>query len=124
MPAAGVTGRPCPRHGGDLRRGEVCQACVLEPATPGAEQSSSELDNELLAEAAECQTRARLLWRHAEELLEDGTAMDKSTGAKLSAESAKWIRLAREIKGEVSQRRQVRDGLSDLKAMSGARGPH
>lgn len=117
-------GQPCPRHGGDLRRGEVCQRCVLEPAHPGLVQSSTELDDELLAEAAECQTRARLAWRIARELFESGMPNDVSAACKASAESAKWIRLAREIKGEVSQRRQVRDGLDELKAMQGKRGPH
>lgn len=112
----------CPRHPGrGLRRGEVCQLCVLDPGA-ALEPTSEDTDRELLAVAAEYLTRERLLWRHAENLLEDGTSLDKNTGAKLSAESAKWARLAREIKGEVSQRKQLREAMAHEREMSGKRG--
>lgn len=114
-------GRHCDRHDVALARGEVCQRCVLEPAEPGVELTSTELDDELLIAAAECVTRERVLWRHAKALLE-GTAIEQNTAAKLSAESAKWSRIAREIKGEVSQRRQLREAMAHEQAMTGKRG--
>jgi hypothetical protein len=118
------TGRHCDRHDRALARGEVCQACVLEPAAPGQELTSADIDGEILQAAAECASRERTLWKHATALLEDGTAIDKSTACKLSAESAKWSRIAREIKGEVSQRKQLREAIEHEKAMTGKRGHH
>jgi hypothetical protein len=118
------TGRHCDRHNRALARGEVCQACVLSPAAPGAELTSSDVDDDLLRLAAECEAHKRKLWGEAEKLLDDGTAQDKSTACKLSAEATKWLRVSREIKGEVSQRKQLREAIAHEQAMTGKRGPH
>jgi hypothetical protein len=107
-----------------LRRGEVCQACVLDPGMPGAELTSEDIDDDLLRLAAECEAHKRKLWREAEDLIDNGTAQDKNTACKLSAEAAKWLRIAREIKGEVSQRKQLREAIEHEKAMTGKRGHH
>ncbi len=118
------TGRHCDRHNVALQRGEVCQACVTDPGVPGAELASEDIDRQLLTLAAECETHKRALWGQAEKLLSEGTPMDKGTACKLSAEAAKWLRIAREIKGEVSQRAQLREAIAHEKAMSGKRGPN
>lgn len=117
--------QPCPHHAHVLlRRGEVCQACVLSPGAHGREQTSADVDADLMRLAAECEQHKRKLWREAEALLDDGTAQDKSTACKLSAEATKWLRVAREIKGEVSQRKQLREAIEHEKAMTGKRGNH
>lgn len=115
---------PCPRHGTPLKRGEVCHACVLEPAEPGAELTSADVDHELLLLAADYTGRERKLWNETKRLLDDGTAQDINVAAKLSAESAKWARIAREIRGEVSQRKQLREAIAHEQAMTGKRGHH
>jgi len=107
-----------------LRRGQVCQACVLDPGRPGAVLTSADVDDDLLRLAAECETHKRKLWGRAEDLLEDGTAQDVSVACKLSAEATKWLRVAREIKGEVSQRKQLREAMEHEKQMQGKRGSH
>jgi hypothetical protein len=113
----------CHRHDVELARGIPCAACIADPAPLGETATSEHIDDELLILANECVGHKRVLWRHAEELLENGTAQDKNLAAKLSAESTKWLRLAREIRGEVSQRKQLREAIEHEKAMQGKRGP-
>jgi len=119
-----LTGRHCDRHNVVLARGEVCQACVTDPEAPGGELASEDIDRQLMTLAAECETHKRALWGQAEKLLSDGTPMDKGVACKLSAEATKWLRIAREIKGEVSQRAQLREAIAHEKAMTGKRGSH
>ncbi len=97
---------------------------MLDPGSAGKDLTSSDVDDDLLRLAAECETHKRKLWAAAEDLLDNGTAQDKSTACKLSAEATKWLRVAREIKGEVSQRKQLREAIAHEQAMTGKRGPH
>lgn len=112
----------CLTHGVELQRGIPCPQCIANPAPVGHEATSSELDEQLLALADECIGHKRKLWNRASDLIDDGTPLDLNTAAKLSAEAAKWLRLAREIRGEVSQRRQLREAMEHEKAMTGKRG--
>lgn len=83
---------------------------------------SADVDAEIAALASEFTSRARVLWREASELLDDGTAQDKGVACKLSAESAKWERLALEAKDKVSQRKHLREAMRHEREMSGLRG--
>lgn len=88
---------------------------------PSAEKSSEEQDRELAAQAAEYQSRARKLWREVVELV-DGTDRDVNAAAKLSAESAKWERLAMDTRDRLAQRKHLREALEKRASMSGKRG--
>lgn len=115
-------GHTCPKHSETFRRGEVCSGCVSDPDEVGVERSSTEIDDEIAALASTFTTRARRLWRECEDLLDEGTAQDKSVAVKLSAESAKWERLALEAKDKISARRHLREAMAHEQAMSSSRG--
>lgn len=116
-------GHHCKRHDHSFLRGEVCHKCVADPGEDSdGTLDSAEVDHEILALASEYSTRSRRLWREATETLDNGTAMDKSVSCKLSAESAKWERLALEAKDKIAQRKHHREVMAHERAMSGQRG--
>ncbi len=114
-------GHHCTRHDVAFKRGEVCQDCVADPGEDEV-QLSADVDQEIAKLANEFTSRARTLWREAVTLLDEGTAQDKSVACKLSAESAKWERLALEAKDKVSQRKHLREAMAHEREMSGMRG--
>lgn len=115
-------GHHCKRHDSTFKRGEVCQRCVTDPGDEIDALDTAGLDAEIVALAGEFTSRARRLWRETVGLLDDGTAQDKATACKLSAESAKWERLALEAKDKVAQRKHLREAMAHERAMSGLRG--
>ncbi len=114
-------GHHCKRHDHAFRRGEVCQQCISDPGDDEV-PDSADVDSEIAALAGEYSSRSKRLWREVVELLDDGTAQDKNTACKLSAESAKWERLALEAKDKISQRKHLREAMAHERAMSGLRG--
>jgi hypothetical protein len=114
----------CPTHGTKLTGGVPCFECVAHKTPIAVEETSEDIDDRLLAEANEYIGHSRVLWNVAERLIKEGTPLELNTAAKLSAESVKWARLAREIRGEVSQRRQLRVAIAHEKEMQGKRGSH
>lgn len=114
-------GHHCTEHGESFARGEVCSRCASEPdETPGAPQLSEAIDEEIAADAQEARSHARRLWREAESMLDDG-GRDRVDAAKLSAEAAKWWRIALEAKDKVASRKHLREAMEHEKAMSGVR---
>lgn len=119
------TGYVCTRHGTTFARAEVCHECASDPGDgPGEIVESEDLDRKLLALANEFRGAGRVMWREAKSLLEDGTAQDKNTAAKLSAEAVKWQRLALELEDKVSARDHDRKLIRHEREMSALRGTH
>ena len=114
-------GYHCRAHDERFKRGHVCSRCAVEPAAedPGTSES---IDAELLAFSGECGRNARTMWGRAEDLLEDGTAIDVNTAVKCSDAAVKWHRLALEVKDRVAGRRQLREAIAHESTMSGSRG--
>jgi hypothetical protein len=108
----------CETHGTETSGGIPCAQCIAE-RTPIAviEQSSESLDDDALSEADVYSKRGKTLWERAAMLLD----ADPVTAVKLSDAAVKWHRLDREIRGEVSQRRQLRAAIAHEKAMQGKR---
>jgi hypothetical protein len=94
-------GHRCTRHNLEFRRGEVCQRCV---ADPGDEIGGIEFDEQevagLKSRIAELRSKARTMWRIAEELL-GGTDRDCAAACKVTAEHTKLLRLAEELQAKV-----------------------
>lgn len=96
--------------------------CDTDPGELGESSRDSEIvDHEILAESATFQQRARRMWRECSAILDGGTPQEKHLAVKLSAEAAKWERLAIETKDRVATRKQLREAMAHEDAMSGVR---
>jgi hypothetical protein len=116
------TGHRCNLHAVDFARGETCGMCDTDPGELGESVRTSEVvDHEIISEATEFQKRGRRMWRECREILDTGTASEKHLAAKLSAEAAKWERLAIETRDRVAARKQLREAMAHEQAMSRAR---
>lgn len=115
------TGHRCPTHKVDFDRGESCVACIVEPSTPFAagEHEEDHLEKELRLIEAECHTRAKRMWRAADELLANG---DTGDACKASAESTKWTRLALEINERRTQKHELAELIRKYRALLGKDG--
>lgn len=115
-------GYHCTAHNESFKRGQVCHRCTTAPPSDDeVDRTSSAVDSEIIAFAAECSSNARTMWGCAEDLLE-GTALDKNTAVKLSDAAVKWHRLALEAKDKVAARKALREAMAHERAMSGSRG--
>lgn len=116
-----ATGRHCDRHNVDYERGEVCHECVTDPGdAPSAESGDAEYQRKLLARINELRTRARKLWRIADELLE-GTERDVNVACKAVAEHTKLERLAEELQDKHDNREHDLRLIRHEEAMSKVR---
>jgi hypothetical protein len=118
------TGRHCTRHDVDYERGEVCHQCVTDPAdAPGGESGDAEYQRTLRARISELRSRARKLWRVADDLL-DGSERDVSTACKAVAEHTKLERLAEELQDKHDNREHELRLIRHEEAMSKVRNSH
>lgn len=116
-------GYHCTAHDERFKRGHVCSRCTVEPPSGDeADRTSSEVDAEIIAFASECGRNARTMWGQAEELLEDGTALDKNTAVRCSDAAVKWHRLGLEAKDKVAARKALREAMAHERTMGGSRG--
>lgn len=117
------TGHRCNVHEVDFDRGESCLACIVGPpdTTPldgGPEEDH--LEKELRLIEAECHRRAKVCWRKAEACFVNN---DYGDGCKLSAESAKWTRIAAmEINVRRTQKHELADLIKKYRALLGKDG--
>jgi hypothetical protein len=115
------TGRHCERHDVDYERGEVCHQCVTDPGdAPGGERDDAAYQRTLLARINELRTRARKLWRVADDLL-DGTDRDVNAACKAAAEHTKIERLAEELQDKYDNREHDLRLIRHEEAMSKVR---
>lgn len=114
-------GHYCTVHDAEFLLGEVCTACVLEPGAPVGDERPPEdhLEKELRLLEAECHSRAKRMWRSAEELLAD---KDTSDACKASAEAAKWTRIALEIHERRTQKHELASLIKQYRALLGKDG--
>lgn len=114
-------GHRCTVHGAEFDRGEVCVACTVDPGPAiGAEERDEEpLERELRLIEAECNQRAKRMWRAAEELLSNG---DVGDACKASAEATKWTRLALEINERRTQKQELAELIKKYRALLGKDG--
>jgi hypothetical protein len=117
-------GHHCTRHGEKFPRGEVCQACVTDPGEGVDVQVQTTEDvRQMRMRENEFRTRAKACWRKAEELLE-GTPQDGSLGTKWSAESAKWERLALEVRAAIQPQVETDELLRKYRELLALDGPN
>ncbi len=118
-------GYRCTRDGHqsvEFLRSEVCPYCVSDPGPEiDLEGDDDHEDREIRRTAQEYQSRARFLWRHGHDLIDSGTALDCSVGAKLVAESTKLERLAGERFETLAARAHDKRLLAHEKQMAGLR---
>lgn len=90
-------GHRCTRHGETFARGEVCQACVIEPgpAPTGVEDSAVDREKQLLE--AELREDGKILKRLAVSL-GDGTPIEQALATKYWDLHFKAIRLWNDIR--------------------------
>lgn len=117
-------GHWCKRHEIAFRIGETCDKCVVDPGDFDIGQTSADIDVEINALAQQFGARARRMWRECETLLNQKTAIDKNVAVKMSAEAAKWERLALEAKDKISARKHLREAMAHERDMSSQRGTH
>lgn len=113
-------GHHCTRHDVKFKRGEVCQRCVSDPSPNQPVEvggKSVEIDNALLARAGEHRSLAKFLHGEGRDMIEDGTAQDKSVAVKLIDAGTKLERLAIEIEDRVSSRDYGRGLMEHEKSM-------
>jgi hypothetical protein len=115
-------GYRCVRHEITFPRNGSCKDCLHDPGlAPGVEQSSGEIDREIADLARKFSSHANKLWNVAADLLE-GELDENNVAAKLSAESAKWERLALEAKDRIAARKHLREAMAHERSMSARRG--
>lgn len=113
-------GHHCTRHDEKFKRGEVCQRCVNDPAPNEPVEvggKSVRIDDALLARASEHRALAKFLHGEGREMIEEGTAQDKSVAVKLIDAGTKLERLAIEIEDRVSGRDYGRGLMEHEKSM-------
>jgi hypothetical protein len=102
-------GHRCDRHDVTFARGEVCGACVTDPAPRiDVVEEANEHDRELEIREAELMAIARRCFRVGRDLLEDGTDRDCAAAAKVIAEGTKAMRFANELRDRLAARSESR----------------
>lgn len=114
-------GHYCELHAHAFKRGEVCHGCTINPLSITAESDDSSIDADILADAARYTSNAKRMWREAADLLDEGTAQDKSVAGKLSDCAIKWERLSLEAKDKVAARKHLREAMKHEREMTTAR---
>ena len=117
-------GHHCTVHDYSFPRGEVCHHCTTAHLNVTAESTDSELDADIIADAARYVSNAKRMWREAETCIDEGTAQDKSVAGKLSDCAIKWERLALEAKDKVAARKHLREAMAHEREMTTARRAH
>lgn len=105
-------------------RGEVCPLCVADPGEPVDIVAEAVVDREAIAAEVELRAFARRCKSVAEELIEEGTAQDKSVGAKFGDLYLKAMRSWREMRTERLNVARDFELVQHDREMSGLRGSH
>lgn len=119
-----ANGHRCELHAQEFLRGEVCARCTTADLTVSTDSSDAEIDADILADAARYASNGKRMWRECADLLDDGTAQDKSVAGKLSDCAIKWERLALEAKDKVAARKHLREAMAHEREMTTARRAH
>jgi hypothetical protein len=119
-------GHYCTRHSYTFPRGEVCQACVTDPAPLISNEEPLDADDQQMAIwIAECETQRKALWRAGASLIGDpgdeGTDRDINAAAKAYAEGTKILRVALEMYEKRASRRHDKWLIEREREMSGVR---
>ena len=114
-------GHHCTDHDYSFPRGEVCNRCDTAHLSIAADSSDDAIDADILADAARYTSNAKRMWREAADLLDEGTAQDKSVAGKLSDCAIKWERLSLEAKDKVAARKHLREAMKHEREMTTAR---
>lgn len=120
-------GHYCTVHDSEFPRGETCTPCVVEPGPPpGSEAAETQDAKDLRVREAEFRTRAKQCWRIASSLLgepgEETTDRDVSAACKVSAEAAKWERLALEARDRYAPKQETDDLIREVQKLRGKGG--
>lgn len=118
-------GHRCTRHDETFRRGEVCQACVVDPGA--VDDEADEVDaaeRDLAVRESEFRSLAKHLFRRARELLDGENEREANAGTKLIAEGVKLERLALEVYDRRATKRDVSDLLKKYRELLALDGPH
>lgn len=120
-------GHYCTVHAEEFLRGEVCGACVVEPgAAPGNERGETQDERDLKVRESEFRSRAKTCWRIAARMFgepgEDVTDRDVNAACKVSAEAAKWERLALEARDRYAPKQETDDLIREVRKLRGQDG--
>ncbi len=111
----------CSAHNTDFARAEVCQLCVSDPGD-SVDESASVPDPELHALRHEYRSRARTMWRMAQDFAKDPTDREASAACKASAEATKWERLALDVHDKLVNKTELAELLKQYAELLGRDG--
>ena len=115
-------GHYCTVHDYEFPRGETCTACVIEPGLPpGSEKTETQDEKDLKIREAEFRQRAKKCWRIASDMF-DGNVGSTADACKVSAEAAKWERLALEARDRYAPKQETDELIREVQKLRGKGG--